>query len=260
MKLLHEAIRKYSSEGLSFIPVPFKSKQAIIEWKEYQDRRPNDQEIRQWFNGHDSNIAVICGKVSDNLVVLDCDSRERFQTLAGVICRNIGLDDIRDFTRITQTARGFHIWLRTKEVINSAKFPNLDVKGEGGYILAPPSVHSSGFQYQYINDRPIVKVDNLKLIGIDLEQKPEVPRNQPGWVSQLLAGVGEGQRNDSAIKLAGYFRNTLPQDVTERILLDWNTRNKPPMPERELFKVIATSYRLPEHPPITPYGYNKSII
>jgi len=242
-------IEKYRSEGLSFFPIPFMSKQAAMEWKIYQERLPSEAEISQWFNGNQSNIAVVCGKVSGNLVVLDCDSQDKFSELAAIICKNIGIDDIRDFTRISKTSKGYHIWLRTKEAIKSQKFPKLDIKSEGGYIIAPPSVHPSGAQYEFVNDKPIVKVDNLKLIGIDIEQRSNEPSNQPGWVSQALQGVAEGSRNDTAIKLAGYFRNTQPIDVTERLLLDWNARNKPPMKEQELMSVIASAYSLPEHPP-----------
>lgn len=250
---MNEFIEKYRSEGLSFFPIPFKSKQAVIEWKFLQERLPTGAEVSQWFNGNPSNIAVVCGRVSGNLVILDCDSQEKFAELAAIICQHMGIEDIREFTRISKTSKGYHIWLRTKEPVKSQKFPQLDIKGEGGYIIAPPSVHPFGDVYEFINDKPIVKVDNLKLIGIDIEQKPDEPSNQPGWVSQLLAdGTSEGQRNDSAAKLAGYFRNTLPQDVTERIMLDWNTRSTPPLPEREVLQVIASVYRKPEHPTINP--------
>ena len=256
---MNEIIKKYRSEGLSFFPIPYKSKQPAIEWRVYQERIPTATEISQWFNGGPSNIAVVCGKVSGNLVVLDCDSQDKFSEMAAIICQNVGIEDIRNFTRISQTSRGYHIWLRAKETLKSQKFTALDIKSEGGYIIVPPSVHPSGAQYQLVNDLPIAIVDNLKLIGIDIEPRQEQSCNQPGWVSQLLAGVGEGRRNDSAIKLTGYFRNTLPKEVTESILLDWNKKNKPPMPEGELLSVIASGYSLPEHPPRTPNGYKDSI-
>lgn len=257
MRTLNEYVTEYRKLGLSFIPVPFKTKIANnIEWKQYQSRLPSEAEVKSWFNGRDSNVAVLTGKVSGNLVILDCDSQEKFKELSSVICSQMGIDDIRDFTRISQTGKGFHIWLRTKESAKSQKFPNLDIKGEGGYIIAPPSVHPSGAQYQFINDLPIVKVDNLKLIGVDLDQKSsEIPNNsQPDWVSEALKGVGQGCRNDTAIKLVGYFINLVPEAVCRTILNDWNNRNTPPLPVQEIDQMITRGYQ--KLIPHTPYGIN----
>lgn len=238
----------YQKNNLSFFPVPFRSKQPNIEWKVYQERLPTEEEISRWKNIQETNIAVVCGKISGNLTALDCDSIERFYELAEVICKHTGIEDILDFTTISQTSKGMHIWLRTKEPIKSQKFPKLDVKGEGGYIIAPNSIHPSGAEYKFINKTPIKTIDTLEAIGININQQPtEMPRKGAGWVSQILTGVGEGQRNDSAIKLAGYFRNIMPRDITERLMLDWNTKNIPPMMEREIFRTIESAYTLPEH-------------
>lgn len=243
-------IGKYRSEGLSFFPIPYKTKASAIEWKEYQTRRPTDQEVGRWFNGNLTNIAVVCGKISGNLVVADFDSMDTFLSWVNIFHKRTGFHEIMEYTRISQTGRGVHVWLRTKEPVKSQKFPQVDIKGEASYIIAPPSVHPSGAEYKFLNDCPIRTIDSLSDIGIDVNQKPEAPRNEPGWVSQLLQGVGEGQRNDSAIKLAGYFRNTLPQDVTERLLLDWNKKNRPPLADGDILRTVASGYRLTQHPPI----------
>jgi len=134
------------------------------------------------------------------------------------------------------------------------KFPNLDIKAEGGYIIAPPSVHPSGAIYEFINKLPIVKVDNLMLIGVDIEQKPDEPVNQPGWVTELLQGVPSGGglkngRNNAAISLAGYFRNLMPIDITQTLLLDWNKKNDPPLENNVLLKTIQSAYKQMAHPP-----------
>jgi hypothetical protein len=236
-------VEKYSKEGLSFFPIPFKSKQSDMKWEEYQHRLPTPQETKTWFNGHPTNIAVVCGKVSGNLVVLDCDSWERFCELDEVVIAKTGCSCLIDYTLVSKTAHGAHVWLRTKVPIKSQKYPKLDIKGEGGYIIVPPSIHPEGEEYVFLNDQPIREIESLESIGINIKQpSSNSPRNDPGWVTQLLNGVGEGQRNDSAIKLAGYFRNLLPVDITEKILLDWNSKNKPPMLLNELQLVIKSSY------------------
>lgn len=256
LKELAEFIERYKAQGLSFFPIPYKSKQSAIEWKEYQEHRPTDDEIARWTGNGDSNLAVVCGAISGNLVVLDFDSTDMFYTWCNTFYDHTGFPEILEYTRISQTNRGIHVWLRTKKPVKSQKFPQLDIKGEGGYIIAPPSIHESGAQYKFLSEYPIRTINSLAEIGIDINQQLEAPRNQPGWVSRLLDGVAEGGRNNAAIKLAGYFRNSLPQDVTERILLDWNSKNRPPLPEGIILGTVASSYRMEEHPPYNPPGYN----
>jgi hypothetical protein len=243
--MLNDFITKYRKEGLSIIPIPYKSKKAEIRWAELQKRLPTDAEIQQWFGDNNVNVAVICGGVSGNLVALDCDLEGVFYELASTICERIDAQDILDFTRVAQTGRGYQIWLRTKEPVKSVKFPKLDIKGEGGYVVAPPSTHPNGKQYKFVNpDTPIRLIDNLRTIGVDVGLKPETPsKNQPNWVSIALAnGVSEGARNDTCLRLAGYFKKYHPQDITQRILLDWNRKNRPPLPEREILTTIQSAY------------------
>ncbi len=249
---LDELIERYRNEGLSFIPVPYKSKVPVIEWKQFQQTRPDDIQVKGWFNGHDTNLAVICGSVSGGLIVLDFDSEDGFWGFDGVCSEKTGIE-LFDFTRVSKTARGFHVWLRVSEPVKNQKSPKLDIKSDGGYIIAPPSVHPGGAVYEFLDpDIPIRQIDSLKTIGIDLSQKPEANRetsnNEPGWVTQALLGVPDGSRGDTAIKLAGYFRNLMPIRVTTSLLLDWNRKNRPPMEEYRIHQTVKSVYKYPEHP------------
>jgi len=245
----------YKRWGLSIIPIANKSKKPLVKWEEYQHRQPFDGEIAEWWDKYWSegkaNIGIVCGNASDNLVVLDFDSQSKYEEFV------LGQPQLYKKTPVMKTSRGYHIYLRTKEPVKSQKLDSIDIKGEGGYVLAPPSIHPDGPVYQFKNPdvTEILQINSLEDIGINIE-KPEVIYKDPGWVSQLLEqGVNEGARNDSAARLAGYFHNLMPQDVAEHILMDWNTHNTPPLPEDELRRTIASIYRLPEHTPI--YGNNK---
>jgi len=248
---IQEYIEKYRAEELSFFPIPSRSKQANIEWKCYQERNPTDEEITRWKADGDSNLAIVCGAVSGNLVVIDFDDRERFHQYLDHLTK---LDiDLFTYTRIVKTGKGFHVYYRLPATIKSQKFPQIDLKAEGGYVIAPPSIHPTGAVYELLNpDIPIREIASLVDVGIDINQTPDKPAdgNNPGWVAELLKGVAEGSRDESAKSLIGYFRNSLPCDVTERIILDWNTRNTPPLPEAILLEKIARFYRqFPPHPP-----------
>lgn len=246
---MKEILDQYRAEGLSFFPVPYKSKQAIIEWKQYQARLPTDEEIAGWKSNGNSNFAVVCGAVSGNLVVIDFDSKERFHKYLDLF-----LDqdiDLFTYTRIVRTQKGAHVYFRLPASIKSQKFPEIDIKAEGGYVIAPPSVHPTGSIYEICNPGvPIRQIQDLKAVYIDLKQKlpKAATASNPSWVSQLLLGVKEGSRDESAKRLIGYFRNTLPAEVTEQIMLDWNQKNRPPLDEGAILEKVARFYRdYPEH-------------
>lgn len=257
MSQLSDLATQYFSEGLSLFPLPFRAKNdKTFKWGIYQERRPTWEEVDVWFDGHPSNIAVVCGKVSGNLVVVEFDVQANFDEFNEVFTRTHNGTTIFQFTRVTKGKRGPHVWLRVMdEVVESHKFPKCEIRAEGNYIVVPPSVHPEGAEYQFLSNLPIREIATLREVGIDLKQAQTQGHNPPGWVSQLLLGVGEGGRNDAAIRLAGYFRNLVPVDVTERLLADWNAKNAPPLPMQELDTVIRQAYKYPEREksPHTPH-------
>jgi hypothetical protein len=72
--------------------------------------------------------------------------------------------------------------------------------------------------------------------------------NAPGWVTRALSGVAAGGRNDTGIKLAGYFRRkALPDGVSLAILNLWNEHNRPPLEAHEIEKIVNSASRYQEY-------------
>jgi len=65
----------YLTYGLSVIPLRRGQKTPLIKWERYQKEAPSMSEVRKWFEGTD-NIAIVCGRVSGSLVVVDFDDVE----------------------------------------------------------------------------------------------------------------------------------------------------------------------------------------
>jgi hypothetical protein len=150
----------YLQKNLSVIPLVYGDKKPAIEWKEYQGRKATEDEVRRWFS-RPHNIGIVCGSVSNNLIVIDFDSEEKFKEFYEKIDKLY--PDLRDVilgTWIVETGKGRHIYLRLS--IDPDDFRNrmrtkvrlvegVDIKGEGGYVVAPPSLHPSGKQYRFLN-------------------------------------------------------------------------------------------------------------
>jgi len=67
----------------------------------------------------------------------------------------------------------------------------------------------------------------------------------PECIEGLLHGVGEGLRNEVCLRLASYYVNfkKIPQDQTERLLKEWNQKNKPPLEKTELQAIIESALK-----------------
>jgi hypothetical protein len=80
-------------------------------------------------------------------VVVDIDGEEgaiQWMTLTGR-----GRDD--PARGVAQTGRGLHLWFLTGQETGTIKLgPKLDLKGEGGYVAAPPSRHPDGHTYEWL--------------------------------------------------------------------------------------------------------------
>ncbi|MCC7179037.1 MAG: bifunctional DNA primase/polymerase [Acidobacteria bacterium] len=170
MTILDHALDMWRRE-ISVIPVPrpdgrHDGKVPAIAWKEYQTRRPTEDELRAWFRGAPMNLAIVTGAIS-NLVVVDPDSREGLRWCV----RHLPYTPWQ-----VRTARGFHLYFRHPgvPVRNRAKLetPNgtiaVDVRGDGGYVIGPGSVHASGHVYQIAGDWT----------------REDVPRFWPGWLAR----------------------------------------------------------------------------
>lgn len=220
--------------GFSVIPVGV-DKRPLVDWKEFQTRFPTEEELERWFSSDNVNIAIVTGPIS-GIVVLDIDGFEGEKSLKE---NALFLPP----TPCVKTGRGFHYYFEYQDGVKNLvrRYPGIDLRGEGGYVLAPPSLHSSGVRYEWIID---LKQGFAKLPDWVFKREDKRVDKDAGWVEELLLGVEEGKRNDSLTRLAGhYFGKGLKFEETKIILLDWNRKNKPPLPEEELLKTVESIYK-----------------
>lgn len=225
----------YLNSKLSIIPVKVKSKTpAISSWKEYQQRVPSYEEVEDWFKyTPNTNIAIVTGTVSGNLVVIDFDDKKIFDEWFE------SHKEIAENTWLVETARGYHVYFKLKgKIPRKFKFKGGDVQGNGAYVVAPPSDHPDEKPYNFINKtEKIFEIENLAEIDI----YPENISNQSDWAEKALKGVPENYRNDTGIRLAGLWRSRGDsEDTILEKLIDWNKKNEPPLAEEDL-KPIAKS-------------------
>jgi hypothetical protein len=182
MKMQESALKEvlmyaelYHDVGFSVIPLQAGKKQPLISWQEYQERIATLEEIHQWFERwKDANIGIVTGRVS-NIIVLDIDGEEGWRVI-----RDNNFEIPMTWSVITGKGAHFYFKHPGGEIANFVKvLPGIDLKGDRGYVVAPPSIHPSGKTYQWNND--------LKL----------EPANAPAWLLDLIHSK---QVKDSFIK------------------------------------------------------------
>ena len=189
----------YLTYGLSVIPLRHGEKTPLIKWERYQKEPPSIAEARKWFEGTD-NIAIVCGRVSGNLVVVDFDDVEVYNNFLKEVEGDAEeLKDIVENTWLVKTGKGYHIYLRvsTDKPIKIGKLPKVDIKGEGGYVVAPPSLHPNGKNYEFLR---FTKTTGHEIRVISLEQ-----------YNQLLTVLEKATQS----KLYGGLDNTKWAGITE---------------------------------------------
>ena len=135
----------FIERGFSVIPVHLRSKQPKIKWGEYQHRLPTHDELIRWFKVP-SNGAVVTG--TNNLVVIDFDSIQEYVTwsmwaLSGPSTAQLIL---RDAYKV-RTSRGIHVYTRSSANVRNLHYGKIDIKGHGGLVTLPGSIHPSGAIY-----------------------------------------------------------------------------------------------------------------
>jgi Bifunctional DNA primase/polymerase, N-terminal/AAA domain/Primase C terminal 1 (PriCT-1) len=216
----------YRRRGWS--PIRLKGKIPAEPWAEYQQRCMTLEEVEEkpW-----PGVGVVTGAIS-GIVVLDADSPEAVEEL-----KRRG----HPATPMVKTARGVHAYFRhpggelpTRLGLGSG----LDLKGDGGYVVTPPSKHPSGATYEWI-------------IG----PQDEDPAPLPAWVMEQIRAHGRrataedlgqeipnGSRNATITSIAGTLRRRgLGETAIFAALLGINAEIcHPPLPENEV-QTIASS-------------------
>lgn len=129
--------------GFSTFPVKRGGKLPVVKWERFQTERPDPAMLDEWAQ-RDTNVGIATGAVS-GLLVLDLDSAE-----AVAEAKALGLPD----TLTVKTGKGLHAYFRHPggKVGNRAGIrPGWDIRGDGGYVVAPGSLHPSGARYEWDN-------------------------------------------------------------------------------------------------------------
>jgi hypothetical protein len=243
----------YLARGWSVIPLRPRDKRPAVAWQDYQRSRPTEDEVDLWLTRRPgANIGIVTGAVS-GLVVVDVDpGHGGTQGLAALEQRNGPLPRT---VEAVSGGGGRHLYFAHPggHVRNKvALAPGVDLRGDGGMIVAPPSVHPSGRRYTWRPGRGPGELMPAPIPRWLLEQarSPDGPAGHPPghWRRLLAEGVAEGARNNTIASLTGHLLwHGVDPNVAIELLLCWNRqRCRPPLPDGEVVRTVQSITRLHE--------------
>jgi len=187
-----------------------RGKHPAVQWKTWAIAPTAQMIDQQWArHGGAANIGISCGP--SNLVVLDEDAPGEIERWC--VTHSVTLPD----TYTVTTGRGRHLYFgwdhTTKRIGNVPKATGgfkLDVRGDGGYVVAEGSTHSSGAVYAG-NGAPIAELPE-QVAEILLAADTRQPDPEPAWEDVGRGGdpnttkIGYGHRHDALVSYAGRLR------------------------------------------------------
>ncbi|CAB5218381.1 DNA primase/polymerase, bifunctional, N-terminal [uncultured Caudovirales phage] len=181
MNYLLQAAQNYRALGLSIISTD-DNKRSIFSWKDYQKNLPTDQQLEILFNHSKcKGLAVICGSVSGNLEVIDVDCKYGidFNVFADAI-KEANIDLFNRLLIVKTKSNGYHLYYKCEFIEGNQKLANrpanddelhdnpnvkefvlIETRGEGGYVIAPPT---DGYENISGKEIPLISVDDRDLI------------------------------------------------------------------------------------------------
>ncbi|HDI74977.1 MAG TPA: DNA primase [Thermoprotei archaeon] len=182
----------YLEKGLSVIPLRYRDKVPTIEWKKYQVEKPTEDEVREWFSKR-RNIGIVCGSISNNLIVVDFDNRETYRRWVANLPETLRLP--LQWTWVVETGKGYHVYFYAPEVVRTKPRlkEGIDIKAEGGYVVAPPSIHPSGKQYKFIQGPPLHDIYLLT------KEEWRLLKKSLGWVEEEEREVEVSEESEKVL-------------------------------------------------------------
>ncbi|MDR1039447.1 MAG: bifunctional DNA primase/polymerase [Deltaproteobacteria bacterium] len=231
--------------------IPIRDKKPLVKWKQYQGRLPSPEEIRNWFLRLPvEKIAVITGEISGRIWVADCDGPEAVAWAE----MNLPWTPVKAVSR-----RGKHYYylmpegrsirngvnVRAEAYVQGSS--QIDVRGEGGYVVVPPSPHSDGrYLWEVCGTWEEIPeyVFPSAMNALEPAGEGELLAEEPSQGELTYAPVSEGERNSRLARLVGHWiRKGNSCEELLYLAESWNRRNSPPLPDSAVVSTVKSIVR-----------------
>jgi hypothetical protein len=241
MSTLLDFALTYAAKGWQVFPCQPGGKKPIMTPHGCLDATTDRGRITSWWQREpNANIALATGAIS-NVMVLDVDSEDAEAELRKLEAAHGELPASVEAI----TGKGRHVYFRypRRGIRNSASriAPGIDIRGNGGYVVVPPSLHPSGRRYAWSVDSAGAFANAPEwLLGMLDGPKAIEGDAVPDYGGLIAAGLPDGTRNDTLTRIVGHLlsRGVDPEIAREIALAIGEARCRPPMPRSEVLTIV----------------------
>ncbi len=250
---MYDAAIEYAKKGFAVFPLKYRDKVPLTR-NGCKDATTNAAQIKAWWQKYpNANIGLATGSVSQNVFVIDLDIDED--------CGIDGYHSLEDWQREhgdfpeTWTAitgrGGYHLYYRGNGRIKNRAgiIDGVDIRGNGGYVVAPPSIHKNGrrYEWEYSPDEfELAKADNNVMYFLNHDDR----RQSASFTMPNI--VSAGQRNQMLFRFACMMqaKGASDQSVFAATMAENESSCSPPLTEREVRLIVSSATKYDKGKPI----------
>lgn len=251
----------YVSRGLAVVALRPQAKEPATKHG-LNDWTDNPEQVELWYTRYPRmNVGGVLGQPSGGIVAIDLDVHDEGHS---------GLDALAEWEklngRLPETwasitgSGGKQLFFRVdRQIRNSANAElGVDIRGDGGYVVLPPSIHPNGEAYEWSvspDDCEVADADANVYAFID-HVRPSIASGRGDGERFSLPDVIDANRNDTLFRYASSLRATGRDEGEIAILVRAanERRCRPPLDEREVAKICGSVSRYEQGRPPAPRG------
>lgn len=238
----------YAKMGMAVFPLVPKSKKPATA-KGFHDATTDSGQIEDWWKRNQNyNIGIATGQASRGVIVIDLDiDKEKGE---------YGTETLRDWqaehgqlpdTCQTITGRGgYHLLYRSDRKIACSinKEKAVDIRGDGGYFVAPPSIHENGRRYEWEQapDECVIEhADGRVYEFIDFVRPGKKEKPNPSAPEVIPEGV----RDDTIFRLACSLqaKGLSNEAIMAAAIKENEIRCVPPLTDKEVEQKVGSALK-----------------
>lgn len=232
---LGEQAKSLALKGFEVFPLVPKDKKPLVKWKEEKTRDINKIESF-WNKTPSANIGIATG---NGLLVIDVDVKHvdgkasfaEWQLDNGYLPSTYTVKTGSD-------GQHFYYYIDRKYGQKTNIIPGVDIRCDGGLVVAPGSIYKDGNVYEVINDIEIAEADETVYEFLGISDQPKTSKLEVR--NEETQAITEGSRNDLLFKYAcGLQAKGITDGELEVLVLKMNDEQcDPPLPKKEVLSTI----------------------
>lgn len=227
-------------QGYSVIPLRLNKAPALLSWEENKTISWTPEEVVQhWETKPNANIGILTGKIS-GITVVDIDLNKDTHMAS------VALEAFPETFTVKTPTGGYHLYYEYAPIDQSVHsleaYPDVDIKNDGGYVVASPSFCDYvKHGIRYTGTYKVINAAKIAPFPTELFKRMIFSKKEARPLTTKL-NVSVGSQEDAMTSIIGQFMRITPQDKWDTQVwesaLEVNKTYKPPIKKKDMERIF----------------------